>query len=107
MKALNAIVGGLLTTQTLRMLRVCGLILVLASGPALAGGAASGSFTVGIHIQSMPSAVLTPEQLNARNKVLYEEQKKVGSTTFPSDALDSAAMPAPAQMASQASRIVP
>lgn len=107
MKALNAIVCGLLATQTLRMLRVCGLTLVLAAGPAMAGGTASGSFTVGIRIQSTPSAVLTPEQLNARNKMLYEEQKNVGSTTFRSDALDSAVMPAPAQMASQASRIVP
>ncbi len=107
MKALNAIGRGLLATRTLRMLRICGVSLVLAAGPAMAGSAASASFTVGIRIQSRPSAVLTPEQLNARNKLLYEEQQKVASGTSRSDALDSALMPETAQTASEANRVAP
>ena len=107
MKALHAIGRGLLATRTLRMLRVCGVSLVLAAGPAMAGGAASASFTIGIRIQSRPSAVLTPDQLNARNKLLYEEQQKVAPVTSRFDVLDAALMPAPAQTASEANRVVP
>jgi hypothetical protein len=79
MKALNANVRGPLATQTLRMLGVCAVVFMLAASPAMAGGTARGSFTVGITVQSNPPAVLTPEQLNERNKMLYEEQKGIAS----------------------------
>jgi hypothetical protein len=77
LKALNANACGPLATQALRMLCACVIALALAAGPAMAGGTASGSFTVGIRVQSNPAPALTPEQLNARNKLLYEEQKRV------------------------------
>ena len=59
----------------MRMLRVCSIGLVLAAGTAMAVPAASTSFTIGIRIQSRPLDVLTPDQLNARNRALYEKQK--------------------------------
>jgi hypothetical protein len=71
----------------------------------MAGSVDSASFTVGIRIQSEPSAAPTPEQLNARNKMLYEEQKKIEAMALRPGALDSAFLPA--QMASQANRSVP
>jgi hypothetical protein len=81
MKALNANVCGPIATQALRMLCVCAITLVLTANPAMAGGTARGSFTVGITVQSRPPAVLTPEQLNERNKMLYEEQKRVATVS--------------------------
>jgi hypothetical protein len=90
MKALNANVRGPLATQALRMLGVCAVAFMLAASPAMAGGTARGSFTVGITVQSNPPAVLTPEQLNERNKMLYEEQKRDEATTLRAGAIDSA-----------------
>jgi hypothetical protein len=92
MKALNANVRAPLATQVLRMLGVCAVTFVLAASPAMAAGTARASFTVGITVQSTPIVALTPEQLNERNKMLYEEQKRDEATTLRVGALDSAAV---------------
>lgn len=77
MKDVNVNGLGTFAIQALRTLCVCGITLMLAASPAWAGGSSNATFSVGIRIQSKPPTALTPEQLNERNKMLYEEQKKV------------------------------
>ena len=107
MNTLNANVRGQLATRVLRMMGVCVIAIAFAASPAVARGTASSSFTVGIRIQSVPSPVMTPEQLNARNKALYEEQKASGSKQLVEDASNTPDTKATGQTASPTSTIAP
>jgi hypothetical protein len=98
-EALHAIFCSQLAFRHLRTLGVFFITLMMAAGPAMAGGAASDSFTVGIRILSTPAAASTPEQLNERNKRLYEEQKRTEALTTRADAQGLSATPASARVA--------
>jgi hypothetical protein len=106
-KALHANVCGQLATRTLRMLGACVIAIMVATNPAMARGTSSASFTIGIRIQSIPTPEMTPEQLNARNKTLYDEQKKTESMNLSVDVNDPLATTVTGQVASPASEVAP
>jgi hypothetical protein len=106
-KALHANGCGHLATRTLRMLGVCAIAIMVATSPAMARGTASASFTIGIRIQSVPTPPMTPEQLNARNKALYEEQQASGSAKLAMDVSDPVDTQAIGQVSSPAPVVSP
>jgi len=106
-KALPANVCGRSATRTLRMLGVCIVAIAMMANPAMARGTASSSFTVGIRIQSVPSPVMTPEQLNTRNKALYDEQKISEPMKLLADVSDPVGTSTPGQTASSTSVVTP
>lgn len=77
MNVSNATARGLPVAGVLRMLGFGVVALALATSSAMAAGSARASFTVGIRIVATSPPALTPEQLNERNKALYEEQKRL------------------------------
>jgi len=104
-KALHANARSQLANRILRLLGVCIVAIVISASPAMANGTSSSSFTVGIRVQSVPTPVMTPEQLNARNKALYDEQKRAESMNLPANAGDPVGTQSPGQVTSPTSAL--